>query len=1392
VIRLDRLYVDNFKALRQVGLRFPAQGSVLIEGLNESGKSTLFEAIYFALYGRPLVSEAGHESVIRYGAEAACVELALYVDATELVVRRRLRRGKPSLAHLLVRRADGTTEKIQGVVAVTQRLVAELGGLDGQTLLNSCFVEQKKLQRLEGLDAAARRHALLRLLNLDALAALETRFKPTAADDEAVRVAEARHALARLRDELPAREAAVRAVDARLHARQVRETLAQREAAKQALATCQAEADRLAATRAALAARLERCARLDRAIGQLDVLTQALERARRAGAAAATARQALEAAQRAATITLPALERQLDALRDLLAALDALAAGEAALVALEAAAQAEAACQQLAARVDALEAEAARLAARLAEADALRAARDGAARCRLGAEQLAEALAARGAAEATLTTARAEAETALPAARERAATLLGAADALATAQATARAADELLAQVDALAAAEARAAGAQAARQAAAQAVDESTRGLQALEAEREQAPAMDHAQRASLLLAWCDARAALDQGQHAAATRQARVAAWEATRAQAAAAHTAARSAGRRAAGCGAGAGAALLIAVGLAAVGLLAPAAVVLTASVVLAVGATRVWQQASAAQATARALDRRAAALEHELAALEATIAAHASARERLAAAEQGLRELGEPLPLSLEAARTRLAVLQQAAHGPAQPPPDRARVEDAIRRLRQRHTELAAALAREEAIARRAQDELETARAALNATWPPAERLGLDTLTLRERARARQRQAQAILAAAQQRAATLRLPASPEALRLAAAEVAAEVRQLERRAAALPVLEQQAREAAARATQLASQFAAELATLQAALTRVTLPSEVLGELAVAAPADHTAARLLAQQLAGLATRFDAQLAALEPHTLAAAQAAHREQLGHARAQLGEQRAARAAALDTARARFAIWAARAQTAPSELPAASAADAEAVPLDAQAQDPLEPAHREPLRRAVDAWRARCAAAGRRLGVAPTPLDVQAALARLAAEREQAAAEAQRVTECAAALAIAEGDAAAATAALATARTAAQDALAALAPDDAPPSAFAPMTPLAPDEAAQGRIRELAAALRDRLVALDAPAARRELDAVARAQGQVQAEIAHAEQALAAASTRLATRLAEVGLSVEASPAELRAALPALADPALPDVESLERERDTLLTELGALRAQVAALEQEFHLAGVALDLAACEAAYQEAVHQRDVKQYTSRIVALARSNLVGRVLPSTEHNLRLLLPQLTAQRYHDAQLAEDYQLTVWDAEAGRFVAKELFSGGTKDQFSLALRLAFALATLPQERGTVPGFLFLDEPLSAFDLPRTEALIALLTEGYIARSFAQIFLISHSRAFDPGRFTHYLRLHEGTIAETTLTRYTPDWAPQAKSGAHELDVRLPRVPTPVAGGDPR
>lgn len=74
-------------------------------------------------------------------------------------------------------------------------------------------------------------------------------------------------------------------------------------------------------------------------------------------------------------------------------------------------------------------------------------------------------------------------------------------------------------------------------------------------------------------------------------------------------------------------------------------------------------------------------------------------------------------------------------------------------------------------------------------------------------------------------------------------------------------------------------------------------------------------------------------------------------------------------------------------------------------------------------------------------------------------------------------------------------------------------------------------------------------------------------------------------------------------------------------------------------------------------------------------------------------------------------------------DGRAQTYKSKSIFSGGTKDQFSLALRLSFTMATLPQERGTAPDFLYLDEPVGSFDASRQEALTELLTRGEIAET---------------------------------------------------------------------
>ncbi len=199
------------------------------------------------------------------------------------------------------------------------------------------------------------------------------------------------------------------------------------------------------------------------------------------------------------------------------------------------------------------------------------------------------------------------------------------------------------------------------------------------------------------------------------------------------------------------------------------------------------------------------------------------------------------------------------------------------------------------------------------------------------------------------------------------------------------------------------------------------------------------------------------------------------------------------------------------------------------------------------------------------------------------------------------------------------------------------------------------------------------------------------------------------------------------------------------------------SLRDRRTQLERELGFTGKDLDPVACRNEWIERAREHWVRECGVEIVSTARRRIIQKVLPATMDYMRRILPTLTRDRYHDAQLdAETYKIQAWDERAGAFKEKNIFSGGTRDQFSLALRLAFALATLPQERGAAPSFIFLDEPLGSFDDERADALIYLLTEGEIARAFDQIFLISHVHV-DERVFTHRVVLENGRVVASDL-----------------------------------
>jgi hypothetical protein len=205
-----------------------------------------------------------------------------------------------------------------------------------------------------------------------------------------------------------------------------------------------------------------------------------------------------------------------------------------------------------------------------------------------------------------------------------------------------------------------------------------------------------------------------------------------------------------------------------------------------------------------------------------------------------------------------------------------------------------------------------------------------------------------------------------------------------------------------------------------------------------------------------------------------------------------------------------------------------------------------------------------------------------------------------------------------------------------------------------------------------------------------------------------------------------------------------------------------GQLAQQMSALCQQHGFDADTLDPEACQDAYDEMAEALRQRRLAAEMADEVFKRIVQRVLPETEMHMRALLPELTDGRYRDVTLlsdddSADLRIRVWDEQAGRYVGKHLFSGGTRDQCSLALRLAFALATLPKELGAMPGFIFLDEPLSSFDDRRSQALVDVLTHGPIARQFPQVFLISHSQSFDPAAFTCSLRMAGGRVSASSL-----------------------------------
>lgn len=161
---LSKLHLENFKKYTSYDIEF-GEGLVGIIGKNGSGKSTIFEAILFALYGE--AKKRGNKELVRNAnastKDAVVVELDFEFEGVEYKVSREFRGKALSANAKLFKNAELTTT---GAKEVTSAIV-NLTKMSKDAFIHTLFASQKELTSLSTLKNEDRKKMIRKLLGLE-------------------------------------------------------------------------------------------------------------------------------------------------------------------------------------------------------------------------------------------------------------------------------------------------------------------------------------------------------------------------------------------------------------------------------------------------------------------------------------------------------------------------------------------------------------------------------------------------------------------------------------------------------------------------------------------------------------------------------------------------------------------------------------------------------------------------------------------------------------------------------------------------------------------------------------------------------------------------------------------------------------------------------------------------------------------------------------------------------------------------------------------------------------------------------------------------------------------------------------------------------------------------